>query len=416
MRSKRDKEQIVVLTGIGMICPLGVTTAESWANMLEGKSGIKRITRFDPSDCLTQIAGELPDTYFDLEKEAFSADNLAQTILPTRMTVLSARQAIEDGQIQLEDIDRREVAVITGCGASFGDQNMLGETNETLSLSHEMHNGLSTCLSREFGFLGPSFNVATACASGAFAIAVGYDYVRRGGKLCLAVGVDTILVKETIDGFNQLLALSDQNKYPEKASRPFDKNRSGFVISEAACAVILEPYEHAVRRGAKIYAVMSGHAATSEAYNIVAPEPEGNAMATTMELAIQNSDVPKDKIGYISAHGTSTPYNDLAETRAIKRVFGADAYKIPVSSQKSMIGHSIGAAGAIEFAVTALSLYHQAITPTINYEYPDPECDLDYVPNEARRVQTLEAALTNSFGFGGHNCCLVLERHDVPLK
>jgi 3-oxoacyl-[acyl-carrier-protein] synthase II len=225
------------------------------------------------------------------------------------------------------------------------------------------------------------------------------------------IGIETMLHEETINGFNQLMALSEQNEFPEKASRPFDKKRDGFVISEGACALLLESYDHAVRRGARIYAVMSGYACTSEAFNIVAPDPEGKEMAKTMELAIQNAGIPKENIGYINAHGTSTPHNDLAETKAVKRVFGASAYNIPISSQKSMIGHPIGAAGAIEFAVTALTLYHQLITPTINYEEPDPNCDLDYVPNKARKVPFLEAAITNSFGFGGHNCSIVLEKH-----
>ena len=417
VRNKKNREHLVAVTGIGMICPLGITTTECWENMLEGKPGIQRITRFDPSECLTQIGGELPDKYYELEKNAFSHRAYKRSILPSRLSILSARQAIEDGGIQVEDVDVSKVAVITGCGGStFGDQIMLFEKERKYTFSHEMLNALSACVSIEFGFKGPTFNVATACASGAFAIGLGYDYVTRRGDLCVAIGIDTMLLKETIDGFNQLMALSEQNEYPEKASRPFDKRRSGFVLSEGACAVILESYEHATRRGAKIYAVMSGYAATSEGYNIVAPEHEGKEMAKTMDFATQNAGIPKERIGYISAHGTSTLHNDLAETRAIKRVFGTDAYKIPVSSQKSMIGHSIGAAGAIEFAVTALTLYHQVITPTINYEEPDPGCDLDYVPNEARKVQSLKAAITNSFGFGGHNSTIVLENHDALLE
>jgi 3-oxoacyl-[acyl-carrier-protein] synthase II len=279
-----------------------------------------------------------------------------------------------------------------------------------------MLNALSACVSIEFGFKGPSFNVATACASGAFAIGLGYDYVRRAGDICLAIGIDTMLLKETIDGFNQLLALSEENDHPEKASRPFDKRRSGFVISEGACALLLESYEHARRRGARIYALISGHASTSEGYNIVAPEPGGAEMAKTMDFALQRAGLPKEKIGYVNAHGTSTPHNDLAETRAIKLVFGENAYKIAVSSQKSMIGHSIGGSGGIECGVTALSLYHRRLTPTINYEEPDPECDLDYVPNKAREANGLEAAITNSFGFGGHNSTIVLETLDSALK
>jgi 3-oxoacyl-[acyl-carrier-protein] synthase II len=412
---KRNQENFVAVTGIGMICPLGITTDECWENMLLGKSGIRRITRFDASNCLTKIGGELPEKYFEIEKNSFSRRVYKRSILPSRLSILSARQAVEDGKIDLEKIDRTRVAVITGCGGSTtGDLLVYGDHDTTkLSFAHEILNAHSACVSIEFGFKGPSLNVATACASGAFAIGWGYDYVRRYGDFCVAIGIDTMLFKDTIDGFNQLLALSEQNEYPEKASRPFDKKRSGFVISEGACAVLLEDYEHAIRRGAKIYALMSGYACTSEAFNIVAPEPEGKEMAKTMESALKNSGIPKEKIGYISAHGTSTPHNDLAETKAIKEVFGPRAYQIPVSSQKSMIGHTIGAAGAIEFGVTALTLYHQVLTPTINYEEPDPDCDLDYVPNKARKVTSLEAAMTNSFGFGGHNCTIVLERYNA---
>jgi 3-oxoacyl-[acyl-carrier-protein] synthase II len=416
MGTKGNEENLVAVTGIGMICPLGITTTECWENMLLGKSGIRRITRFDASKCLTQIGGELPDQYFEWEKKAFTPRTYKRSILPSRLSILSARQVIEDGKVNLEEIDKGRVAVITGCGGStLGDLLVFDQNIKRFSYSHEMLNALSACVSIEFGFEGPSLNIATACASGAFAVGFGFDYVRKFGDFCIAIGIDTMLLKETIDGFNQLMALSEQNECPEKASRPFDKRRSGFVISEGACAVLLESYEHAVRRGARIYALMSGHACTSEAFNIIAPEPEGKEMAKTMELAIQNAGIPKEKIGYINAHGTSTLYNDLAETKAVKRVFGAGAYNIPISSQKSMIGHTVGAAGAIEFAVTVLTLYHQVITPTINYEEADPECDLDYVPNEARKVQSLEAAITNSFGFGGHNCSIVLQRGDAPF-
>lgn len=410
---KGNKENFVAVTGIGMICPLGITTAECWENMVLGKSGIRRITRFDASNCLTQIAGELPDKYFEIEKDAFSPNAYQDSIPPSRLTLLCARQAIEDSRIEFDEMERDRVAVVTGSGGStFGDQMAFGEYGvKKLPFSHEMLNTLPAWVSAEFRFKGPSLNIATACASGAFAIGFGYDYVRRSGDLCVAIGIDTMVLKEAIDGFNHLMALSEENSYPQKASRPFDKKRSGFVMSEGACAVLLESYEHAIRRGATIYALMSGYACTSEAYNIIAPEPEGKEIAKTMELAMQNAGIPKHKIGYINAHGTSTPYNDLIETKAIKKVFGPEAYRIPVSSQKSMIGHPIGAAGAIEFAVTALTLYHQVITPTINYEEPDSECDLDYVPNQSRRVQCLQVAVTNSFGFGGHNCTIVLERH-----
>ncbi len=413
MHNNDNAPHLVAVTGIGMICPLGTSTTECWENMCLGKSGIRRITGFDASECITKIAGELPDTYYEMEQRLLPVRFYKRSILASRLAVISAKQAIFDAALDINTVDKSRIAVISGCGGStFGDHLTYGTgSRKKFVFSHEMLNAISACVTIEFGFGGPSFNVATACASGAFAVGMGSDYVRRSGHRCIAIGLDTMVMKDSIDGFNQLMALSERNDEPEKASRPFEKNRTGFVISNGACAVLLEPYEHAVERGARIYALVSGAATTSEAFNIIAPEPEGKGMARTMELAIQNAGIPQNKIGYISAHGTSTPHNDRAETRAIKRLFGQDAYHVPVSSQKSMIGHSIGAAGAIEFAVTALTLLHQVITPTINYEEPDPECDLDYVPNKARRVQNLYAAITNSFGFGGHNCSIVLERH-----
>jgi 3-oxoacyl-[acyl-carrier-protein] synthase II len=408
----RSKEKFVAVTGLGMICPLGITTSECWEKMVQGKSGIRRITRFDPSECLTQIGGELPESYYQLEKSVLPRRVYRRNILPGRLSILAAREAVADGALDREKIDSNKAAIITGSGGStFGDLVIDNEGKKNFTFAFQALNALSAAVSIDLGFRGPSFNVATACASGAFAIGLAYDYIRRGGDLCVAIGIDTVLLKETIDGFNQLLALSEENDFPEKASRPFEKNRKGFIISEGGCAVLLESFEHATRRGAKIYALMSGYAYTSEGYNIVAPEPTGEGMAKAMHLAIKNAGIAREKIGYVNAHGTSTPHNDLAETKAIKMVFGKNAYRLPVSSQKSMIGHSIGASGAIEFAVTALSLYHQILVPTINYEEPDPECDLDYVPNHSREVQSLEASITNSFGFGGHNSTIVLEQN-----
>jgi len=409
-----DPGRFVAVTGIGMICPLGICTHDCWENMLAGKSGVRKITRFDASRCRTRIAGELPQAYFELEKDAFSKRAYRHSIMPSRLSVLAARQAIENAHLDTASIDRNTAAVITGCGGStFGDRIVFSSDNrKKFSFSHEMLNALSACVSIDTGFNGPSFNVATACASGATAIAMAYRHVRRSGGVSVAIGLDTMIFEETVDGFSRLLALSENNECPSKASRPFDRNRSGFVLSEGACAVVLESYRHALDRGARIYALISGAAVTSEGYNIIAPEPTGKEMARTMAMAIEDAGLPLDKIGYVNAHGTSTLHNDMAETKAIKLVFGPLAGRLAVSSQKSMIGHGIGAAGAIEFGVTALTLYHQMITPTINYETPDPACDLDYVPNRSRKVSGLGAAITNSFGFGGQNCCLVLENQE----
>uniref|UniRef100_A0A832EKF3 Beta-ketoacyl-[acyl-carrier-protein] synthase family protein n=1 Tax=Desulfacinum infernum TaxID=35837 RepID=A0A832EKF3_9BACT len=414
---EQEKYPRVAVTGIGLICCLGADTQTCWQRLVEGCSGIDFIRRFDASDCATRIAGELPPEYYDLEKDSFPKKVFRQSTLSSRATLLAARQAVTDAALSLRDMDLEKVAVITGCGGStYGDELVFaGDGNRPRRrkvpiISHGMLNALSACVTIEFGFKGPSFNVATACASGAFAVGAGFEYVRRTGGSCLAIGVDTLVYEDTIRGFNALMALSERNNDPHKASRPFDKLRDGFVLSEGACALFLEPEAEARARGAIPYALITGYGAHSEAYNIVAPEMSGVGMARAMERALACAAVPKERIGYISAHGTSTYHNDVAETRAIKRVFGERAPSIPISSQKSMIGHSIGAAGAIEVAVCALTLKHQILTPTINYELKDPDCDLDYVPNAARPVVGLHAAISNSFGFGGHNCTIVLER------
>lgn len=410
MDRKQKRDSLVAITGIGMITPLGITTDDCWRNLVNGKSGIQRITRFDTESCLTKIGGQIPETYFEVEKKLLSNEIYEQALYPSRLSILTARQALTDSRLSLNHIDREYAGVITGSGGSSQGDGLEYGQSANMNFTSEMLDAHALWVSRDFDFGGPSFNVATACSSGAFAVGLGVDYVVRTHQICLAIGIDTMLLKPTLDGFNQLLAISESNGYPEKASKPFDKRRNGFVLAEGACALLLEPYSHAADRNARIYAVISGYAFTSEAYNIMAPDPEGKAMAETMSTALENSKTSMDKIGYINAHGTSTIHNDIAETKAIKRVFGGNAGSIPVSSQKSMMGHSIGAAGAIETAVTALSIFHRMITPTINLEEPDPACDLDYVPHHCRRVKSLEAAITNSFGFGGHNSCIVLEK------
>jgi 3-oxoacyl-[acyl-carrier-protein] synthase II len=401
------------ITGIGMITSMGVTTDICWKNLINGKSGIQKITRFDASSCLTKIGGQIPESYFDTEKTFFSEEIIEQTLLPTRLSLLTADHALLDSGLKSGCDALMHAGVITGSGGSSnGDEleyGWIGQSSK-LRFTSEMLDAHAVWVSQAFGFGGPAYNVATACSSGAFAVGLGADYVLQAQAPCMVIGVDTMLLKETMDGFNQLLAISESNDFPEKASRPFDKHRNGFVMAEGACALMLEPYEQAIKRSARIYSVVSGYAFTSEAYNIMAPDPDGKGMAETMATALDIAGVSSEKIGYISAHGTSTVYNDIAETKAIKQVFGQRAYNIPVSSQKSMLGHTIGAAGTIEAAVTALSIYHHMITPTINLHDPDPLCDLDYVPNHYRHVDALDAAISNSFGFGGHNCTLVLEK------
>jgi 3-oxoacyl-[acyl-carrier-protein] synthase II len=414
VRNRNTLRKNVAVTGIGMICPVGLSTNECWTNFTDGNSGVRRITRFDVARFPTKIAGQLPDEYFGLVADNFPGWSY-HSVAPAHLCILTAREALRDARWDDAAYSKHGTAVFTGCNGYLSEDQVLIK-DQISELPHKkafMRDSIPASVSRKFAFDGPSINIAAACAAGGFAVALGVDYVTKTSSPCLAIGVDALLCADGISDFGRLAILSVENEYPQRASRPFEKNRTGFVLSEGACALLLEPAEKALIRGARIYAVVTGVALRSEAHSIVAPEPEGFEMARVMESAIHNAGTPKANIGYVNAHGTSTPNNDLAETRAIKRVFGKNAYNVPVSSQKSMIGHAIGGSGAIQTGVTALSLFHQMLTPTINYDEPDPECDLDYVPNRSRKMTSLEAAIINSFGFGGHNCSIVLEKADV---
>ncbi len=410
-------EERVAITGLGMITCLGTSVGECWAQMLQGRTGIRRITRFDPGDCVTQFGGELPDKYYALEEAEFSRRMFKQTQSTTRLGLLCAKEALSDSGFSVEGHDPYRCGVITGSGQTGyqeeGDLVSLFKNPSRFVIIQQMANAMSAWISITHGFKGRSYNVATACASGAYAIASAYEYITSGrGDAVLAVGADAMLSPQTIKGFNQLSALSERNDLPERASRPFDRNRDGFVLASGGAAVMLEREAAARKRGAKIYAVLAGANMCSEAYNIVAPKPSGEEMAKAMLLALDDAGMTPDRVEYVSAHGTSTPQNDADETLAIKMAFGPHTRALAVSSQKSMTGHSVGGAGAIECVATALCLYHGVVTPTINYETPDPHCDLDYVPNEAREIKGLKVAISNSFGFGGHNATLVLQRAD----
>lgn len=410
-------EKSVAITGLGMINCLGCSVAECWGQMLQGRTGIRSIARFDTSDCVTRFGGELDDKYYELEAAEFSKRMFKQTQRTTRLGILCAKEALNDSGFTADGNDPYRCAVITGSGQTgyeeAEDLVSLYKNPGKFVILQQMPNAMSGWISIIHGFKGRSYNVATACASGASAIAVGYEHIVSGrGDAALVVGADIMLSPQAIKGFNQLAALSERNQLPEKASRPFDRNRDGFVLANGGAALMLEKESAARKRGASIYALISGASMCSEAYNIVAPKPSGEEMAKSMILAMEDAGVTPKQVGYVSAHGTSTPQNDADETLAIKAAFGHHARELAVSSQKSMTGHSVGGAGAIECAVTALCLHHGVLTPTINYETPDPLCDLDYVPNEAREVKHLKVAISNSFGFGGHNVTLVLERAD----
>ena len=410
-------EERVAITGLGMINCLGTNVAECWGQMLQGRTGIRRITRFDAADCVTRFGGELPDKYYELEAAEFSKRMFKQTLNTTRLGLLCAREAIRDSGFTVDGRDPNRCGVITGSGQTCyqeeGDIVSLYQNPGMFTIIQQMPNAMSGWISIAYGFKGRSYNVATACASGSYAIAEAYEYIVSGrGDAALAVGADAMLSPQTIKGFNALSALSVRNELPERASRPFDRDRDGFVLANGGGALMLERESAARKRGARIYALISGAAMCSEAYNIVAPKPSGEEMAKSMLLALEDAGVTPDRVGYVSAHGTSTPQNDTDESLALKTVFGQNVRTLAVSSQKSMTGHCVSGAGAIECATTALCLSHGVLTPTINYETPDPVCDLDYVPNQAREVKGLRVAISNSFGFGGHNSTLVLEKVD----
>jgi 3-oxoacyl-[acyl-carrier-protein] synthase II len=408
-------ENKVAITGIGMIHCLGCNLAECWDQMVRGRTGIARIKRFDASDCVTQIGGELPDKYYEMERAEFSKRMFKQTQITTRLGFMCTKEAITDSGFTVEGNDPYRCAVITGSGQTGyqedGDILSLVGNPGKFVIIQRMANALSGWISIKYGFKGRSYNVATACASGAHAIAAAYEYIASGrGDAALAVGVDAMLSTYSLKGFNQLAAISERNETPETAMRPFDLDRDGFVLANGGAALMLEKESAAKNRDARIYALITGVGLCSEAYNIVAPEPSGREMAKSMTFAMQDARVAPQQVGYISAHGTSTLPNDADESAAINIAFGPHARKLAVSSQKSMIGHTVGGAAAIECAATAICLYRGVLTPTINYQTPDPRCDLDFVPNEAREAPGLKVALSNSFGFGGHDSTIVLER------
>lgn len=399
----------VVVTGMGMISSLGLDLSTNWNNLVAGISGIKRISRFDPSDNSTQIAAEVPVEFDEVSRTYIKKRAASQMTRVTRMCLVAAKMAVADSGLVFELEDKTRCSVILGA-VNTGNSSVEKDTTPQNTVFKSMTNSMAAWISLEYQLLGPNFAINTACASSAYAVAIGFDMIRNNqSDIVIVGGADSIINPEEIKGFNALYALSVSNDPPEKASKPFSKDRDGFVIGEGSGVLILESLDHAIARSAKIHAEVAGYALTSEGYNIMAPMLDGAGMARTMETALTNSGIPKDAVGYINAHGTSTELNDRYETMAVKKVFGEMAYTIPVSSSKSMLGHTIGAAGAIESIITILSLENGIITPTINYDIPDPDLDLDYVPNHSRR-KDFDVALSNSFGFGGHNATLVFRK------
>lgn len=398
----------VVATGLNMITPLGLDLESSWEGLVAGRSGIRRISLFDASANQTKIAGQLPEGFDEYARQHGSRRLMKQTARAVKMGYVCTKEAVRRSGINFDAYDRLRCAVIfgaadTGHSRIYDDQYWIMKT---------MPHGVSSWVSLEYKLEGPSVTLTAACALSAYAIAYAYDLLASNkADVVIAGGASSIVNPEHVSGFNELLALSMANDLPEKASRPFSKDRDGFVIGEGAGALVLESEESAKARNATIYAEVVGYAMTNEAHNIMAPRPQGTGMAQTMRKALQDTGTAADRVDYINAHGTSTPQNDKCETTAIKDVFGDLAYRIPVSSAKSMIGHTAGACGAIETVITMMSIRHGVLTPTINYT-PDPELDLDYVPNKARE-KNISVALSNSFGFGGCNATLVLRKYEV---
>ena len=403
----------VVVTGMGTVTPVGLDVETTWDALINGRSGLTRITRFDPTPYETQIAGEVkgfdPSAYMD-RKEVRRTDRF------THYAVAASSQALTDAKLeQISDPERFGTAIATGVGGleTLIEGILLMERRGPSRLSPFlvptlMANAASGQVAQQFGLRGPSLTHVSACASSSHAIGEGGDIIRRGQADVMVVGgSEAAVLAIGIAAFSAMHATSRRNDAPEAASRPFDKDRDGFVLSEGAAVVVLEEREHARARGARIYGELVGYGATADAYHITAPSPEGEGNARAMRMALDEAGLRPEEIDYINAHGTSTQPNDREETAAIKQVFGDHAYKLLVSSTKSMTGHLLGAAGTLEAIACLLAIRDGCIPPTINYQTPDPGLDLDYVPNTAR-AKAITTALSNSMGFGGHNASLIV--------
>ncbi|HEX6797494.1 MAG TPA: beta-ketoacyl-ACP synthase II [Ktedonobacterales bacterium] len=403
----------VAITGIGMITPVGNDTASSWAALRTGRTGIGLISRFDTSRHDVKIAGEVKDfdplAYMD-RKEARRTERFIHFAL------VAARQAVDDAELDVASMPD-EVGVVMGSGSGglgiLEDQFRVlydrgADRISPLLITQMVPDMASGHLAMTFGARGPNFCTVSACATGAHAIGESYEIIKRGdARAMIAGGTEAGITSMTLAAFDSMHALSTRNDEPRRASRPFDNLRDGFVMGEGAGVLVLEDFDLARARGAQIYAEVLGYAASSDAHHITEPAPGGTGLARALRRALQKAELAPEAVGYINAHGTSTRFNDRDETAAIKSVFGEHAYKLAVSSTKSMTGHLMGAAGGVEIAITALALHDGVLPPTINYEVRDPECDLDYVPNTSREAP-IRVALSNSMGFGGHNAVVVL--------
>lgn len=407
----------VVVTGLGLVTPLGVGVDATWAALCKGRSGVGEITRFNTTGFATRIAAEVKDfnaADFLPQKEANRMERFIA------YAVAAARMAVEDARLTIDNTRANRIGVITGCG--LGGLEILETTARTIQekgpkrvspffIPMMIGNMAPGMISIHLGARGPNISVSTACAAGAHAVGDACNTIRRGqADAMITGGVESVITPTCVAGFNAMKALSTRNDDPERASRPFDRDRDGFVVGEGSGILILEALDYALDRGATILAEIIGYGQSGDGYHMTSPSPDGDGMIRCMQAALDDAGLLPNAIDYINAHGTSTPLNDLYETRAIKAVFGESVRRVAVSSTKSMTGHLLGGAGGIESAITVLALKNSVIPPTINLDHPDDECDLDYVPHVARKAD-LSCAMSNSFGFGGTNASLVFKRY-----
>ncbi len=410
-------QQRAVITGMGAITCLGLNVQELWSGLIAGRSGIRRITQFDASPYPCQIAGEIDGFHAEDYMDRKEARRIPRT---TQIALASATQAIQDAGLAQPFVDPERVGVVFG--SAIGGLDRIDEALQTLrnegynrvnpfTIPAGIPNLSAFIVAYNYQCLGPNITIATACATGSQVIGEAVEFVRRGSAdVVIAGGTEALIRDFAIGGFSAMRALPvNFNDRPTAASRPFDLNREGFVFSEGAGAMVIESLEHAQQRGARIYAEVAGHASSTDAFHMAAPEPQGLGPARAMRWALRDAGLPPEAVDYINAHGSSTPLNDTTETKAIKDVFGEHAYRLAVSSTKSMLGHAMGASGMLEAIACVMAIEDGCLPPTINYETPDPDCDLDYVPNEARQA-VVNVALSNSFGLGGQNACVVIKR------
>jgi 3-oxoacyl-[acyl-carrier-protein] synthase II len=418
MNRKFNSHRRVVITGMGAVTPIGIGVDEFWKNALAGKSGVDKITQFDTTQYDTKIAAEVkgfnPLDFMD-KKTAQRMD------LFTQFGIAAAEMAMKHSGLNLEKEDRNRIGVVfgSGIGGMWTWHKQMQTVHETggphrispFFVPMMIADIAAGHISMRYGVKGPNYATTSACATSSHAIADALMLIQRGdADVIISGGSEAAITPMGIGGFNAMKALSTRNDEPQKASRPFDAQRDGFVMGEGGGVIILEELHHALDRGATIYGVLAGIGLTADAYHITAPAPGGEGAVRSMRLCMEDAGVRPEDVDYINAHGTSTPYNDKTETEAIKTVFGEHAWKLSISSTKSMTGHLLGAAGAIEAILTILAVYNNEIPPTINYEFPDPECDLNYVPNTAIK-KTVNVAISNTFGFGGHNASLLITKY-----